>query len=178
MSNETLQTLHGTTLLTMEGDLAAQMVETLDGYVTDAVASSPEKREALWNRDYSSHDAYVKSVEPNRERFRKQIGCLDERLPIEELNYVTTTRAPAQIVESDDYTVSRVRWPVFDEVDGEGLLLEPTPNVPIIGQVIALPDADWIPEMIAGVTADVPPNAQFARRLAQAGCRVVCSAPY
>ena len=173
MASETARVLHGTAPLTVEGDLAAQMVEALDGYVTDAVARSPEKREILWNRDCSSHEAYTQSVEPNRERFRKQIGCLDERLPIEELSYVATTRTPAQIVEWDDYTVSRVQWQVFDGVDGEGLLLEPTHNVPMTGQVIALPDADWTPEMIAGGTADLPPNAQFARRLAQAGCRVV-----
>ncbi len=173
MASETARVLHGTAPLTVEGDLAAQMVEALDGYVTDAVARSPEKREILWSRDYSSHEAYAKSVASNRQRFRKQIGCLDERLPIEELSYVATTRTPAQIVEWDDYTVSRVQWQVFDGVDGEGLLLEPTHNVPITGQVIALPDADWTPEMIAGVTADLPPSAQFARRLAQAGCRVV-----
>ncbi len=173
MSNKTVQALHGTTPLTVKGDLAAQMVEVLDGYVTEAVARAPEKRGVLWNRDYSSHDAYVKSVEPNRERFKKQIGCLDERLPIEELNYVASTRTSAQIMESEKYTVSRVRWQVFDAVDGEGLLLEPTHNVPIIGQVVALPDADWTPEMIAGVTEGLPPNAQFARRLTQTGCRVV-----
>lgn len=173
MASETARVLHGTAPLTAEGDLAAQMVEALDGYVTDAVARSPEKREILWNRDYSSHEAYAKSIASNRQRFRKQIGCLDERLPIEELSYVATTRTPAQIVEWDDYTVSRVQWQVFDGVDGEGLLLEPTHNVPMTGQVIALPDADWTPEMIAGGTADLPPNAQFARRLAQAGCRVV-----
>ena len=173
MSNETVQALHGTAPLTVDGDLAAQMVEALDSYVTDAVARSPEKRKALWNRDYSSHDAYTKSVEPNRERFRKQIGCLDERSPIGGLSYGATTRTPAQIVESEKDTVSRVRWQVFDAVDGEGLLLEPKHNVPVTGQVIALTDADWTPEMIAGVTDDLPPNAQFARRLAQAGCRVV-----
>ena len=44
MANETAQTLHGTSPLTIEGDLAAQMVEVLDGYVTDAIARSPEKR--------------------------------------------------------------------------------------------------------------------------------------
>ena len=173
MSNETTHVLQGTEPLTVDGDLAAQMVAALDGYVTDAVARSPEKRETLWNRDYGSHAAYTNSVEPNRERFRKQIGCLDERLPLAELNYVATTRTSAQIMETDSYTVSRVRWQVFDEVDGEGLLLEPTHKVPIIGQVIALPDADWTPEMLAGVTGDLPPNAQFARRLAEAGCRVV-----
>ncbi len=172
MASETARVLHGTVPLTMEGDLAAQMVEALDGYVTDAVARSPEKREILWNRDYSSHEAYTQSVEPNRERFRKQIGCLDERLPIEALNYIATTSTAAQVVESDDYTVSRVRWQVFDGVEGEGLLLEPIDGA-WTTQVVAIPDADWTPEMIAGVTADLPPNAQFARRLAQAGCRVV-----
>ena len=173
MSSKTSQALHGTNPLTFEGDLAAQMVEVLDGYVTDAVAGSVEKREALWHRDYSSYDAYAESVEPNRERFRKQIGCIDERLPIEELHYVATTRDTAQIVEDAHYTVSGVRWQVYDEVEGEGLLLEPMPNVPIIAQIVALPDADWTPETIAGVTAELPPNAQFARRLAKAGCRVV-----
>ena len=173
MPNEAAQALHGTTRLTLEGDLAAQMVEVLDGYVTDAAARSPEKRETLWNRDYSSHNAYAESVEPNRERFRKQIGCLDARLPIEDLSYVATTRFPAQIAEGENYTISRVRWQVFDEVEGEGLLLEPMHNVPIIAQVVALPDADWSPEMIAGVTDDLPANAQFAQRLAKSGCRVV-----
>ena len=173
MANETAQTLHGTSPLTIEGDLAAQMVEVLDGYVTDAISRSPEKREALWNRDYSSHTAYIESVEPNRARFSKQIGCYDERLPIEELSYITSTRTPVQVAEGENYTVSRVRWQVFDEVEGEGLLLEPRHNVPITAQVITLPDADWTPEMVAGVTDGLPLNARFAQHLAKAGCRVV-----
>ena len=173
MPNEAAQVLQGTTQLTLEGDLAAQMVEVLDGYVTDATARSPEKRDALWNRDYSSHSAYTESIESNRERFGKQIGSLDARLPIEDLSYVATTRASSQITEGENFTVSRVRWQVFDEVEGEGLLLEPMHNVPIAAQIVALPDADWTPEIIAGVTDDLPANAQFAQRLAKAGCRVV-----
>ena len=173
MSNNTAQALHGTNPLTTERDLAAQMVEVLDGYVTNAVADSLEKRGMLWHRDYSSHEAYAESVEPNRERLKKQIGCLDERLPIEVLNYVATTKDATQIAADENYTVSRVRWQVFEEVEGEGLLLEPMHNIPVIAQVVALPDADWTPEMIAGVTDDLPVSAQFARRLAKAGCRVV-----
>ncbi|MCG9131038.1 prolyl oligopeptidase family serine peptidase [Candidatus Poribacteria bacterium] len=173
MPNNTNQALQGTDLLTFDGDLAAQMVEALDGYVMDAVASAVEKRETLWHRDYSSRNAYAESIEPNRERLKKQIGCFDERLPIEALSYVASTKDGTHIAEDVNYTVSRVRWQVFDEVEGEGLLLEPTHNVPMIAQVVALPDADWTPEMIAGVTDELPPNAQFARRLAKAGCRVV-----
>ena len=173
MSNETTQTLQGTNPLTLDGDLAAQMVEALDGYVARAIENSVERRSGLWHRDYSSHEAYAESVQPNRARLQKQIGCLDTRLPIEELSYVATTETAAHIVEDESYTVSRVRWQVFDEVEGEGLLLEPTHNVPIIAQIVALPDADWTPEMVAGVTDALPANAQFARHLAKAGCRVV-----
>ena len=173
MPNNTAQALHGTNPLTTERDLAAQMVEVLDGYVTNAVADSLEKRGMLWHRDYSSHEAYAESVEPNRERLKKQIGCLDERLPIEVLNYVATTKDATQIAADENYTVSRVRWQVFEEVEGEGLLLEPMHNISVIAQVVALPDADWTPEVIAGVTDDLPASAQFARRLAKAGCRVV-----
>ena len=173
MSNETAQTLHGTTPLTVEGDLAAQMVEVLDGYVSRAVANSVEGREGLWNRDYSSHNAYTESVELNRARLQKRIGCLDPRLPIEELTYIATTKTAARLTEDENYTVSRVRWQVFEEVEGEGLLLEPKQNVPITAQIVALPDADWTPETIAGITDELPANIQFARRLAKAGCRVV-----
>ena len=190
MSNNTAQKLHGTDPLTTEGDLAAQMVEVLDGYVSDAVADSLEKRETLWHRDYSSHEAYAESVAPNRERLRKQIGCLDERLPLEVLNSVATMLTSAQIAEMDSYTVSRVRWQVFDDVEGEGLLLDPR-NGMWTFQIVALPDADWTPEMIAGLTSDdtpwLPPDTRyptrfreagygqshFAARLAEAGCRVV-----
>ena len=173
MLDETAQALHGTDPLTLDGDLAAQMVEALDGYVSRAMADSVERREALWNRDYSSHSAYTGSVEPNRARLRKRIGCLDSRLPSEELIYMSTTKTAAQLTDDENYTVSRVRWQVFDAVEGEGLLLEPKHNVPMTAQIVALPDADWTPEMIAGVTDELPANAQFARRLAKAGCRVV-----
>ncbi|MDE0316688.1 MAG: prolyl oligopeptidase family serine peptidase [Candidatus Poribacteria bacterium] len=173
MSNNHTSELHGTAPLTFEGDLAAQMVEDLDNYVTRAIEIAAEKRETLWNRDYSSHTAYTESVEPNRQRFRKQIGCYDERLPIEAISYLGTTKASAHIAKGENYSISRVRWQVFDEVDGEGLLLEPNDGTPVVAQIIALADADWTPEMIAGVTDELPPNAQFALHLASAGCRVV-----
>ncbi len=173
MSKNHTSELHGTAPLTFDGDLAAQMVEDLDNYVSRATETAAEKRDTLWHRDYSSHTAYTESVEPNRQRFRKQIGCLDERLPIDVLAYLGTTNSAAQIAKGENYTVSRVRWQVFDEVEGEGLLLEPSSDRQVSAQVIALPDADWTPEILTGITDDLSPSAQFARRLAEAGCRVV-----
>ncbi|MEK6239451.1 MAG: hypothetical protein N2C14_32435, partial [Planctomycetales bacterium] len=64
-----------------------------------------------------------------------------------------------------------VRWPVFGKVHGEGLLLEPMGKP--VANVVAIPDADQTPEMIAGLTDGVAPESQYARRLAESGCRVV-----
>ena len=64
-----------------------------------------------------------------------------------------------------------MRWPVFEGVHGEGLLLQP--DGPPAARIVAIPDADWTPEMLVGLTLGVPPAAQFARRLAESGCQVV-----
>ena len=69
-SSAETNTLPGTDALTMDGDLAAQMVTSLDEFVAQAVADSVESRQQLWNRDYRSHEAYTASIAPNRERFR------------------------------------------------------------------------------------------------------------
>ena len=143
------ETLPGTDYLTMEGDIAAQMVTSMDEYVAQTVEDSVESRQQLWDRDYRSHEAYAASVAPNRERFRNYIGCVDERTPIDALHYIATTAQTAEIAKTEDYTVSAVRWPVFDGVDGEGLLLEPERDP--VAQIIALPDADCTPEMLVGL---------------------------
>ena len=64
-----------------------------------------------------------------------------------------------------------VRWPVFDDVNAEGLLLEPdgAPRA----RIIAIPDAGWSPEMTVGLAPGVDTAAQFARRLAENGCQVL-----
>jgi len=163
--------LPGTKPLTAEGDLAAQMVTGIDKYLMLELEASVKKRQEYWKPDYSSQEAYTKSVEPNRERLRKILGVVDKRLPVTELEYVSTTTQPALVAETDSYKVFAVRWPVFEGVDGEGLLLEPKEKP--IANVIAIPDADWTPEMLVGLAPGVPKESQYARRLAENGCRVI-----
>ncbi len=171
VSSAETDTLPGTDPLTMGGDLAAQMVTSLEEFVTQAGANSIESRQDLWNRDYQSHADYAASIAPNRERFRKYIGCEDERVPMDALHYITTTVQTAEVAKAEDYTVYAVRWPVFDGVDGEGLLLEPEGEP--VAQVVALPDADWTPEMLVGLADGISQAAQFARRFVEQGCRVI-----
>ncbi len=157
--------------LTRQGDLAAQMVEGIDKYLMRELAASVEKRMQYWKPDFSSAEAYRKSVQPNRERLKKILGVVDERVSPVEMEYAGTAKQPALAAETAAYKVYAVRWPVLPGVDGEGLLLEPKEKV--AAQVVALPDADWTPEMLVGLAPGVPKEAQFARRLAENGCRVL-----
>jgi dienelactone hydrolase len=154
-----------------KGDLAAQMVEGIGKYLDRELAASLEKRKPFWKIDSSSPEAYAKSVEPNRQRLRKILGVVDERVKFADLEYVGGPNSPALLAETDLYKVYAVRWPVLPGVDGEGLLLEPKGKP--IAQVVAIPDASWTPEQLVGLAPGVAKEAQYARRLAEDGCRVV-----
>jgi hypothetical protein len=87
------------------------------------------------------------------------------------MEYVASVAMPAQTAETDRFVAYRVRWRAFDGVYGEGLLLQPKGKV--VARVIAVPDADQIPEVIAGLRAGLNPDSQYARRLAENGCEVI-----
>jgi dienelactone hydrolase len=157
--------------LTRDGDLAAQMVAGIDKYLMRELAASVEKRKQYWKPDFSSAESYSKSVQPNRERLKKILGIVDARVSPVEMEYVGTATQPELVAETDAYKVHAVRWPVLPSMDGEGLLLEPKGKAAAC--VVALPDADWTPEMLVGLAPGVPKEAQFARRLAERGCRVL-----
>lgn len=163
--------LPGTEKLDKEGDLAAQMVEGIRDYLLKQTNASVEKRQTLWQRDLSSREAYESSIKPNRERFRAIIGLQDPRTPKPVMRIEMTPGALSTLAVGPGYKVYRVRWPVFEGVEGEGLLLDPETHP--VARVVALPDADWSPEMLIGLAHGTPREAQFARRLAENGCQVV-----
>jgi cephalosporin-C deacetylase-like acetyl esterase len=166
-------TLPGTKPLTAKGDLAAQMVAGIDKYLTRETAASVAKRKEFWKQDFSSPEAYARSVEPNRQRLRKILGVIDERLPVKDLEYVATTSQPALIAETAAYKVYTVRWPVLPGVHGEGLLLEPKGKP--VACVVALPDADATPEALLTL-ARRGARGPIGHLLAEQGCRVLIPA--
>jgi dienelactone hydrolase len=157
--------------LTLEGDPAAKMVEGIHKYLDRELEASVTKRRQLWKPDFSSAKAYERSVEPNRERLRRILGIMDKRLPVTALEYVSTTDRKALVAEGKTYSIHAVRWRVLDGVDADGLLLEPKGKP--VACVVAVPDADWTPEMLVGLAPGVPKESQLARRLAENGCRVL-----
>ena len=165
------ETIPHTQPLTIEGDLSTQMVAGIDAFLARETERSVGERQRFWKRDCSSARAYVESVEPNRQRLRKIVGAVDERVPVTALEFVSSTASPAKVAETASFTVQAVRWPVFDGVFAEGLWLRPTAEV--LACVVAIPDADQTPEMLVGLAPGLAPERQFARRLAENGCEVL-----
>ena len=165
------ETLPGTQPLALTGDLSAQMVAGIDKFLDRELEASIASRAQFWKRDFSSPEAYAKSVTTNRARLAEILG-LTERIPAgSEFQIVGGTVTPSRVAETERYVIHAVRWPVLEGVQGEGLLLEPktTPRA----NIIALPDADVTPEQLCGLAVGVAPEQQFARRLAEHGCRVL-----
>src|SRR5437868_5719778 len=164
--------LAGTEPLTAEGDLGLQMVEGIDRFLLRETAEAIRKRERYWKRDVSSREKYEASVEPNRRRLAQILGVVDAREPFDAPLLLATTNQAALVARGPRFEVCAIRWPVVGPIHGEGLLLVPT-GKPAVADVVAIPDADQTPEMIAGL---VPGANPFARRLAERGCRVIVPA--
>ena len=174
----------GSKLLTWEGDLSVKMLDGAHLFIEKKIDNSIASRAKYWKRDMSSGDVYEKSVEPNRKRFMKYIGVVDKNEPLVSYNVGFPEKYPAPsmqkfadgndqllIAETSKYRVFQVRWPVFNRVSGEGLLLEPKSKP--VGTVIAVPDADQQPEQLVGLADGVPAASQFARHLAENGYQVL-----
>ncbi len=167
-----IEALAGTKPLTMSGDIASQLVDGVDRFLLGEIEKSVERRRQHWNRDASSPEKHHASIEPNRKRLAHILGVRDERVAFDRPELIATTARPALVGRGGGFNVFAVRWPAFGDVHGEGLLLVPTDRRPI-ADIVAVPDADQAPEMIAGLIEGVPPESQLARRLAESGCRVL-----
>jgi dienelactone hydrolase len=166
--------LAGTQPLDMPGDLADQMVAGIDRFLLRELNESVAARARHWKRDVSSAAAYDTSVAANRLRLAKIIGAHDPRESITAVDLLETTAQPALIGASEKFQAFVVRWPAVRGVTSEGLLL--VPKATTIADVVAIPDAAQTPEQIAGLAPGLPAAEQFARRLAESGCRVLIPA--
>ena len=140
----------GTQPLTLEWDVASQLVAGVDRFLLGELEKSIERRKRHWNYEFSSPGAYTASVEPNRKRLAHIIGVRDERIGFDAPELMGTTERPSLVGRGHGYDVYAVRWPAFGDVHAEGLLLAPTSGAPV-ADIVAIPDADQSPEMLAGL---------------------------
>src|SRR5262245_12282415 len=163
--------LAGTKPLVIDQPLDVTMVDGIDRFALREIAASVERRKKLWNRDTASPEAYAQSIAPNREHLRTILGAVDPRVEAKAIEHVATNFQSALVARGPHYNVLAVRWPVFDRVTAEGLLLPPE-GAPV-ARIVALPDADWTPEMFAGLASGLAEDSQLARHLVEHGCQVL-----
>lgn len=165
------EVLPGTARLEERTEMPTVIVRQWDAFLLGEIANAKTARASLWHQDFSSPENYARSMQANREHLRRAIGAIDARLPAKDLEVVADLREPGVLAATATYEVLSVRWPVFLDVHGEGLLLRPKGE--LRGWVVAIPDADQTPEMLAGISPGVPAESQFARHLAENGMLVL-----
>ena len=80
--NDIPEVMPDTKPLTWDCDISAKMMDGAHKFVEAKIKESVINRSKLWNRDFSSPEAYETSVEPNRSRFKKYIGVEDKNEPL------------------------------------------------------------------------------------------------
>lgn len=123
------QSLPGSQPLEPNADFSAAMVAGIDKMALRLIENSKAGRK------------------PERAKLKAILGVVDERLPVQALEFVGSTSTPALLMETDKARIFRVRWPVLDGVHGEGLYIQPKQKP--VARVIYLPDADTDPEKLA-----------------------------
>jgi dienelactone hydrolase len=163
------QPLAGTAALTIEEPLDVVMVRGIDRFALREIQTAQQLRDQLVaTRDFSSPAAYESSLGAARGRLAKLIGVVDQRVAARGIEFVSSSLQSSLVAENDLYSVHAVRWPVLEAVSAEGLWLQP--KTAPIARVVAIPDADWTPEMICGI-GDC--DTRFAADLAACGCEVL-----
>lgn len=153
--------LPATTPLTSREDFASTMVAGIGRYLDSAITSAQKRRVLPAAGDPAARREYL-----------TMIGAVDARMAFDAPVPDATVDRNAVLARPAGYDVIAVRWPVFEGVDGEGLLLRPRGKTPV-ANVIVIPEADWTPEMLAGLDNSLPPEQQLARRLAGCGAQVI-----
>ena len=153
-----------------EADLSARLMDGAHRFAERKIAESMSRRASLWARDFSSPEAYSKSVEANRAHFKAIIGAVDARLPAGMERYGDEV-CPAVVAETSRYRVYQVRWPVLEGFWGSGLLVQPKFEPGPLA--VVLPDAGQTPEQLLGLAPGIPTASQGARRLAENGFELV-----
>ncbi|NPV07013.1 MAG: hypothetical protein HPY83_03490 [Anaerolineae bacterium] len=138
----------------------------VEDYLRGESLALPERQAKLWQRDYSSVEAYLESVQPNRERWLAAIGHFTRPQPAPQPEW-------SPFLEDD---LVQARWltlPFLGELRARAVLGLPKQGRPPHPLVVAQHGIGSSPERVFGF--DDPGNVYHAygRRLVEAGYAVL-----
>jgi len=131
------------------------LFDQVQDYLMKRLRSLHDSRGRFWNRDYSSLDAYERSVEPNRQHFLSILGGWP--WPREPLDL-----RRAVIREFDSFRLERASYRVFTGVQTDSLLLVPKGPGPFPA-VLCQVGVNGSPERICGFDEDRTGDATYHR---------------
>lgn len=159
--------------LTEQTDFSAKMVAGVDRFLTGETNRIQKERPGLWNRDFSSVPAFQQSIASEYKLLAARVGLAEDRVA-PQLQILTNLHArglKAFKIDLAGCSISAIRWQVLDGLCAEGLLLQPKGK--IRARMVMVPDADVVPEVLAGLQQ--APDAGFgaAQQMANAGFEVI-----
>ena len=153
------EVLPGTQKLELNEPLDVAMVRGINEFAEQEISLSRDRREAHWHRDYSSVEAYEKSVAPNRERLRTYIGAVDER--VQDGTVFANAGAIIARAFGDKRQQFETRITAFDGVNVDSI------GTNGVGDVLFIPDVDHVPEVSLGVLPGLPAEQRVAQQLSE-----------
>lgn len=156
--------------LNEKGDLSSLMVEGIDRFLTGETERVQQARSSLWHREFSTPEAFDQSIASNRDLLAQRLGVVDIRVT-PEMEVLTNEKLQQFKVETDACVIRPVCWRVLEGLSAEGLLLQPKGKV--LARVVMIPDADVLPEVLAGLQKIDDPGYCVARQLAEDGWEVL-----
>lgn len=164
--------LVGTQPLTWEGDIPLRMVDDLHAFADRETAASIAGRARHWHRDFSSRDAYEKSIAPNRARLAKLLGVSATPIvgsfpaPFRPFEFTTEALQGAYDARNSEL----VSWRAAADVDAYAVHL--LPDGAVRDRPFALVVLDPSFQSQAHATDKRKPGWEFAKRLRENGCEV------
>lgn len=170
--------LPNTSALSMDGDIADQMITGIHTFLDRQLAEQRANRLRSWPKPSSPtstplemQSEYLAATKPLRESLAYRIGIREPRSAEPQLRVEGPWPMSPNDRTDSGLRFSSVCWNVFEDVIVHGICITPpspkTPSAQAI--VIAIPDAEQSPEQLCG---QGPDSSAYAIDLARAGVQV------
>jgi dienelactone hydrolase len=141
-----------------------EQFDEIDRYLDGQVAEADRQRQESWHRDFSSSEAYEKSIEPWRQKLLEMLGGdVYPRSPLQPKEEL--------VGEFATHKAWRIWFTAFENVRGYGILLVPSGEGPFPA-LILIHGMGGTPEDVCGLTAQPDYHNRFGLQAIQRGYMV------
>ncbi|WP_236974412.1 hypothetical protein [Membranihabitans maritimus] len=157
-------------VLEEEGDWSVKMVSGINSFLREKIKNDVKERKRKWERAREDVGNWESFKADQREFLKERLGItVDRQIPAMEgmENYMLSpysTTFGGVIIQS-------VRWNVYGGMISEGLYLRPEGKIK--ARVVLIPDADMIPELLAGMEEGPGNFKGLGYRMAKSGIEVL-----